>query len=71
MNFKDVLAVIVSYNGLATIRQTVDALRGQVGYIHVVDNGSAPSLSVYSTRWNGSWVSRSSAWGRIAAWGTL
>jgi rhamnosyltransferase len=47
MNFKDVLAVIVSYNGLATIRQTVDALRGQVGYIHVVDNGSgAESLGV-------------------------
>ncbi len=47
MNFKDVLAVIVSYNGLAQIRQTVDALRGQVGYIHIVDNGSdAESLAV-------------------------
>jgi rhamnosyltransferase len=47
MNFKDVLAVIVSYNGLAKIRQTVDALRGQVGYIHIVDNGSrAESLGV-------------------------
>jgi rhamnosyltransferase len=47
MNFKDVLAVIVSYNGLATIRETADALRGQVGYIHIVDNGSdAESLRV-------------------------
>jgi rhamnosyltransferase len=47
MNFKDVLAVIISYNGLAKIRQTVDALRGQVGYIHIVDNGSgAESLGV-------------------------
>jgi rhamnosyltransferase len=47
MNFKDVLAVIVSYNGLAKIRQTVDALRGQVGYIYIVDNGSgAESLAV-------------------------
>ena len=47
MNLKDVLAVIVSYNGLAKIRQTVDALRGQVGYIHIVDNGSgAESLGV-------------------------
>jgi len=47
MNFNDVLAVIASYNGLAKIRQTVDALRGQVGYIHIVDNGSgAESLGV-------------------------
>ena len=41
MNFNDVLAVIVSYNGLAKIGRTVEALTGQVGFIHIVDNGSA------------------------------
>jgi rhamnosyltransferase len=47
MNSKDVLAVVVSYNGLQKIRQTVGALRGQVGHVHVVDNGSdAESLGV-------------------------
>src|SRR5260370_11633294 len=43
----DVLPTIVSYNGLSRTRQTVDALRGQVGHIHIVDNGSgAESLRV-------------------------
>jgi GT2 family glycosyltransferase len=47
MNSKDVLAIIVSYNGLQKTRQTVDALRKQVGHVHVVDNGSdAESLGV-------------------------
>jgi rhamnosyltransferase len=47
MNSKDVLAVVVSYNGLQKIRQTVEALRGQVGQVHIVDNGSdAESLAV-------------------------
>jgi rhamnosyltransferase len=47
MNSEDALAVVVSYNGLQKTRQTVDALRRQVGHIHIVDNGSdAESLSV-------------------------
>ena len=47
MNSKDVLAVVVSYNGLEKTRQGVEALRGQVGHIHIVDNGSeAESLVV-------------------------
>jgi rhamnosyltransferase len=47
MNSKDVLAVVVSYNGLQKTRQTVDAVRKQVGHIHIVDNGSdAESLGV-------------------------
>jgi len=41
MNSKDVLAVVVSYNGLEQTRRGVEALRGQVGHIHIVDNGSA------------------------------
>jgi rhamnosyltransferase len=42
-----VLAVVVSYNGLQKTRQAVDSLRGQVGQIHIVDNGSAAeSLAV-------------------------
>jgi rhamnosyltransferase len=40
MNCEDVLAVVVSYNGLEQTRQGVEALRGQVGHIHIVDNGS-------------------------------
>jgi rhamnosyltransferase len=40
MNSKDVLAVVVSYNGLQKTRQTVDALRTQVGQVYIVDNGS-------------------------------
>lgn len=47
MKAEDVLAVVISYNGLHKIRQTVDALRGQVGHVHIVDNGSLPeSLAV-------------------------
>jgi rhamnosyltransferase len=47
MKAEDVLAVVVSYNGLYKTRQTVDALRGQVGHVHIVDNGSgADSLGV-------------------------
>jgi len=47
VNSQDVLAVVVSYNGLQKTRQTVEALRGQVGHIHIVDNGSnAESLGV-------------------------
>jgi rhamnosyltransferase len=43
----EVLAIIVSYNGAGRIRETVEALRGQVGHIHIVDNGSeAESLAV-------------------------
>jgi len=47
MNPKDVLAVVVSYNGFEKIRRTVEALRKQVGQVHIVDNGSnAESLSL-------------------------
>jgi rhamnosyltransferase len=47
MNSQDVLAVVVSYNGLKKTREAVEALRSQVGYIHIVDNGSdAESLGV-------------------------
>jgi rhamnosyltransferase len=47
MRAEEVLAVVVSYNGLHKTRQTVDALRGQVGNVHIVDNGSEPeSLEV-------------------------
>jgi rhamnosyltransferase len=43
----DVLAVVVSYNGLATTRETVLTLREQVGRVHIVDNGSdGPSLAI-------------------------
>ena len=47
MNSQDVLAVVVSYNGLEKTRQAVEALRSQVEHIHIVDNGSdAESLGV-------------------------
>jgi rhamnosyltransferase len=47
VNSQDVLAVVVSYNGLQKTKQTVDALRRQAGHIHIVDNGSdAESLVV-------------------------
>jgi len=47
MNAEDVLAIVVSYNGLQKTRQAVASLRGQVGQVHVVDNGSgAESLAV-------------------------
>jgi len=37
---EEILAVVVSFNGVATLRQTVEALRPQVGEVCVVDNGS-------------------------------
>lgn len=40
MTSREVLAVVVSYNGSQNIEQTVDALRRQVGHVHIVDNGS-------------------------------
>lgn len=40
MNSKDVLAVVVSYNGLEQTRRGVEALREQVGHVYIVDNGS-------------------------------
>ena len=42
MTAEDVLAVVVSYNGLHKTRETVDALRRQVGHVVIVDNGSLP-----------------------------
>ena len=50
MTREDVLAVVVSFNGLARTRETVEALRPQVGAIFVVDNGSeAPSLDILAS----------------------
>ncbi len=40
MNRIDIMAVVVSYNGGERLRRTVSALRGQVGHVHIVDNGS-------------------------------
>ena len=40
MNSKEVMAVVVSYNGLQKTGQTMEALRRQVGHVHIVDNGS-------------------------------
>jgi rhamnosyltransferase len=37
---EEILAVVVSYNGAATLRETVEALRPQVGEVCIVDNGS-------------------------------
>jgi rhamnosyltransferase len=37
---EEILAVVVSFNGVATLRQTVEALRPQVGEVCIVDNGS-------------------------------
>jgi rhamnosyltransferase len=46
----NVLAVVVSYNGLQKIRQTVVALRKQLAHIYIVDNGSeAESLAVLAS----------------------
>ena len=42
-----ILAVVVSYNGATRLRETVAALRPQVGHLLVVDNGSeAPTLAI-------------------------
>lgn len=47
MRRDEVLAIVVSYNGLHTIRHGVNALRDQVGHVHIVDNGSeAESLAI-------------------------
>jgi rhamnosyltransferase len=47
MKPEEILAVVVSFNGGAKTVETVQALRGQVGHVHVVDNGStAASLAL-------------------------
>jgi rhamnosyltransferase len=47
MNVEDIMAVVVSYNGRESTRRTVLALSGQVGHIHIIDNGSeADSLEI-------------------------
>jgi rhamnosyltransferase len=47
MNVEDIMAVVVSYNGRESTRRTILALSGQVGHIHIVDNGSeADSLEI-------------------------
>ena len=48
MKSGDVLAVVVSFNGREQTQLTVDALRGQVGRILVVDNGSQPESQLVS-----------------------
>ncbi|MDB4888777.1 MAG: glycosyltransferase family 2 protein [Gemmatimonadetes bacterium] len=46
MRREEVLAVVVSYNGLHKTAAGVEALRRQVGHVHIVDNGSrAESLA--------------------------
>jgi rhamnosyltransferase len=50
MDSNDILAVVVSYNGLQNLNETVGALRNQVRYIHIVDNGTdAVALKVLET----------------------
>jgi rhamnosyltransferase len=47
MNVEYIMAVVVSYNGRESTRRTILALSGQVGHIHIVDNGSeADSLEI-------------------------
>lgn len=46
MTAEDVLAVVVSYNGLEKTRRAVDALCGQVTRVLIVDNGSATDSQV-------------------------
>lgn len=40
MHASDVCAVIVSFNGGASLKRAVSSIIGQVGSIHIVDNGS-------------------------------
>lgn len=40
MIYKDIFAIIVSFNGEEKTILTVRALQGKVGHIHIVDNGS-------------------------------
>lgn len=47
---QDIMAVVVSYNGIATIQDTVRALVGQVGHVYVVDNGSSEETKNILTR---------------------
>ena len=47
MTAEDVLAVVVSYNGLHKTKETVDALRGQVGHVaHMV--GTAATKAAHA-----------------------
>lgn len=46
MTYKDIIAVIVSFNGQEKTGSTVRALQGKVGHIHIVDNGSDPKSLV-------------------------
>ncbi len=47
MNPNEILAIVVSFNGTNKLDATVRALVGQVGHIHVVDNGSAEPTLAY------------------------
>ena len=40
---QEIMAVVVSYNGGSGTARAVEALAESVGYVHVVDNNSAPS----------------------------
>jgi rhamnosyltransferase len=42
---EETAAVVVSYDGADTLRETVGALRSQVATVHIVDNGSGPETS--------------------------
>lgn len=42
MNPIDVMAVVVSFNGGQKTVKTINALIGQVGHVHIVDNSSGP-----------------------------
>lgn len=47
MEYTEILAVVVSFNGLSKIQHTINALRNKVGHIHIVDNASdVMSLSI-------------------------
>jgi rhamnosyltransferase len=47
MTGEDVLAVVVSYNGLDRTLRTVEAVSPQVGHVLVVDNGSAAASQAW------------------------
>ncbi len=53
MNVEDIMAVVVSYNGRESTRRTVLALSGQVGHIHIVDNGSEADSLDHANHWDG------------------
>lgn len=47
MQKSDIIAIVVSYNGLQKILRTIDALLSQVAHVHVVDNGSQSQSRIF------------------------